>query len=121
MEWLSDPQTWIAFITLIALDLVVCVDNIIFISILAGKLPHNQQHKARQPVLHGGCHPYPVAYFAILDHWSDEPFLSIGKFDISGRDVILILGGLFLMGKATLEIHSKLEGEEGNFLRQSES
>ncbi|NTW43880.1 MAG: TerC family protein [Anaerolineaceae bacterium] len=115
MEWLSDPQTWIAFITLIALELVLGVDNIIFISILAGKLPHDQQHRARRT----GIALAVVTRILLLISLSwiiglTEPFFSISKFDISGRDIILILGGLFLMGKATLEIHQKLEGEEGH-------
>jgi len=115
MEWLSDPQTWIAFITLVALELVLGVDNVIFISILAGKLPHNQQHKARRT----GIALAVVTRILLLISLSwiiglTEPLFSVGKFDISGRDIILILGGLFLMGKATLEIHNKLEGEEGH-------
>ena len=115
MEWISDPQTWIAFITLIALEFVLGVDNIIFISILAGKLPHEQQHKARRT----GIALAVVTRILLLISLSwiiglTEPFFSILKFDISGRDIILMLGGLFLMGKATLEIHQKLEGEEGH-------
>ncbi len=115
MEWLSDPQTWIAFLTLVALELVLGVDNVIFISILAGKLPHNQQSKARRT----GIAMAVISRILLLLSLSwiiglTEPIFSIINFDVSGRDLILLIGGLFLMGKATMEIHQKLEGVEGH-------
>jgi predicted tellurium resistance membrane protein TerC len=115
MEWISDPQSWIALLTLIALELVLGVDNVIFISILASKLPHEQQHNARRT----GIALAVVTRILLLISLSwiiglTEPVFSISTFSISGRDVILLVGGLFLMGKATLEIHQKLEGEEGH-------
>jgi predicted tellurium resistance membrane protein TerC len=115
MEWISDPQIWIAFLTLVALELVLGVDNVIFISILAGKLPHNQQSKARRT----GIAMAVISRILLLLSLSwiiglTEPIFSIINFDVSGRDLILLIGGLFLMGKATMEIHQKLEGVEGH-------
>ncbi len=115
MEWLSDPQTWIAFLTLVALELVLGVDNVIFISILAGKLPHNQQSKARRT----GIAMAVISRILLLLSLSwiiglTEPIFTVINFHVSGRDLILLIGGLFLMGKATMEIHQKLEGEEGH-------
>ncbi len=115
MEWLSDPQTWIALLTLIALELVLGVDNVIFISILSGKLPQHQQSKARKTGI--GLAVISRILLLLSLSWIiglTDPILTIGKFNVSGRDLILLLGGLFLMGKATMEIHSKLEGEEGH-------
>ncbi len=115
MDWLTDPQTWIAFFTLVALELVLGVDNVIFISILAGKLPANQQSRARRT----GIGLAVVSRILLLLSLSwiinlTEPWFQVFGFEISGRDTILIFGGLFLLGKATHEIHQKLEGEEGH-------
>ena len=115
MEWLSDPQTWIAFLTLVALELVLGVDNVIFISILAGKLPHQQQAKARRT----GIAMAVISRILLLLSLSwiiglTDPIFTLLNFHVSGRDLILLIGGLFLMGKATMEIHQKLEGVEGH-------
>ncbi len=115
MDWISDPQIWIAFLTLVALELVLGVDNVIFISILAGKLPLKQQSKARKT----GIALAVISRILLLLSLSwiiglTEPIFSIFNFHISGRDLILLIGGLFLMGKATMEIHQKLEGVEGH-------
>lgn len=115
MEWITDPQSWIAFITLVALELVLGVDNIIFISILAGKLPHSQQDKARKT----GISLAVISRILLLLSLSwviglTKPLITISIFTISGRDLVLLTGGLFLMWKATHEIHQKLEGEEGH-------
>lgn len=115
MEWISDPQIWIAFLTLVALELVLGVDNVIFISILAGKLPLNQQSKARRT----GIAMAVISRILLLLSLSwiiglTDPIFTIINFDVSGRDLILLIGGLFLMGKATMEIHQKLEGVEGH-------
>ncbi len=115
MDWMLEPQLWIAFITLVALELVLGVDNVIFISILAGKLPTQIQQKAR--VI--GLSLAVVSRLLLLLSLSwiirlTEPLFSVFGFDVSGRDIILIVGGLFLIGKATHEIHDKLEGEEGH-------
>ncbi len=115
MEWITDPQSWIAFITLVALELVLGVDNIIFISILAGKLPHSQQDKARKT----GISLAVISRILLLLSLSwviglTKPLFTISIFTISGRDLVLLIGGLFLMWKATHEIHQKLEGEEGH-------
>lgn len=115
MEWLSDPQIWIAFLTLVALELVLGVDNVIFISILAGKLPHQQQSKARRT----GIAMAVISRILLLLSLSwiiglTDPIFTILNFHVSGRDLILLAGGLFLMGKATMEIHQKLEGVEGH-------
>jgi len=115
MDWVLEPQLWVAFITLVALELVLGVDNVIFISILAGKLPTELQQRAR--VI--GLSLAVVSRLILLLSLSwiirlTEPLFSVFNFDVSGRDIIIIVGGLFLIGKATHEIHDKLEGEEGH-------
>jgi len=115
MEWITDPKIWIAFVTLVALELVLGVDNVIFISILAGKLPPDQQGKARRTGLALAVISRILLLFSLS--WIiglTEPVFTIFNFDISGRDIILFIGGMFLVGKATYEIHEKLEGAEGH-------
>lgn len=115
MDWLTDPQIWIAFVTLVALELVLGVDNVIFISILAGKLPANQQQRARRTGLALAVISRILLLFSLS--WIiglTAPLFSVLNFEISGRDIVLFLGGLFLLGKATNEIHQKLEGVEGH-------
>ncbi len=115
MDWLADPQTWIAFITLVVLELVLGVDNVIFISILAGKLPAHQQGRARTTGLGLAILSRVLLLFSLS--WIiglTAPLFSVLKYEISGRDILLILGGLFLLGKSTHEIHQKLEGVEGH-------
>jgi predicted tellurium resistance membrane protein TerC len=114
MESLTDPQIWIALATLTFLEIVLGVDNIIFISILSGKLPPDQQPRARRIGLLGAMGTRVLLLLSLS--WIvklTKPLFTIGQ-DISGRDLILILGGLFLIGKSTYEIHDKLEGEEGH-------
>jgi predicted tellurium resistance membrane protein TerC len=115
MEWLSDPQVLVAFLTLLLLEIVLGIDNIIFISILAGKLPAEQQPRAR----YIGLSLALVMRIILLLSLSwviglTAPLFAIFGQKISGRDLILILGGLFLLGKATFEIHENLEGEQGH-------
>jgi predicted tellurium resistance membrane protein TerC len=114
MEWITEPATWIAFLTLVALELVLGVDNVIFISILAGKLPVEQQQKARTTGIMMAVITRILLLFSLS--WIiglTEPLFSVFGFDISGRDLVLIAGGLFLLWKSVHEIHQKLEGEEG--------
>ena len=115
MEWITEPQAWVAFLTLLALEIVLGIDNIIFISILAGKLPTEQQPRARFIGL-GLALIIRVALLFSLS-WviglTATLFTALGQ-EISGRDLILIGGGLFLLAKATYEIHENLEGEEGH-------
>src|SRR5918999_2577216 len=115
MEWLSDPQAWVAFLTLVALEIVLGIDNIIFISILAGKLPAEQQPKARYMGLGLALVMRVILLFSLS--WViglTAPLFSVFGHGVSGRDLILILGGLFLLGKSTFEIHESLEGEHGH-------
>ena len=115
MEWLADPKIWIALLTLTVLEIVLGVDNVIFISILAGKLPANQQGRARRWGL-GLAMILRIALLASIA-WIVKltaPLFGILGQEVSGRDLILILGGLFLIAKSTHEIHNKLEGEEGH-------
>src|SRR5688572_18961853 len=115
MEWLTDPQTWAAFLTLTALELVLGIDNVVFISLLAGKLPHAEQQRARRVGLALAMLMRIALLFSIS--WIiglTAPLFTVLGQEISGRDLILILGGLFLLGKSTHEIHAKLEGEEGH-------
>lgn len=132
MDWLTDPQTWIALVTLTLLEVVLGIDNIVFIAILSGKLPREQQQRARnmglslalitrillllslgwvmslrEPLFRLGPMPAVPAEHTAGAHLPDP-------WGISGRDLILILGGLFLIYKSTHEIHEKLEGEEGH-------
>ena len=114
IELLSDPQAWIAFLTLTGLELVLGIDNIIFISILVDKLPPVQRDLARRIGLFLAMF-MRVGLLLVLA-WIvglTKPLFTILQFAISGRDLILILGGLFLIWKSTKEIHQLLEGEEG--------
>jgi len=114
MEWLADPQIWIAFATLTVLELVLGIDNVIFISILSGKLPAEQQARARYIGLSLALGMRVLLLLSLS--WIiglTAPLFSISSYEISGRDLVLIIGGLFLIGKSTHEIHGSLEGEEG--------
>lgn len=113
MQWLTDPETWLAFITLAALEIVLGVDNVIFISILAGKLPIYQQKRARRTGI--GLAVISRILLLLSLSWIiglTKPLFTIAGFGVSGRDLVLLMGGLFLIGKATSEIHQKLEGAE---------
>ena len=113
MEWLTDPNAWIGLLTLTVLEIVLGIDNIIFISILASRLPAKEQPRARQLGLMGAFFTRVLLLLSIA--WVVKltaPLFSVFSLPISGRSLILLIGGLFLIGKATFEIHSKLEGEE---------
>lgn len=116
-SWISQPESWIALLTLIVLELVLGVDNVIFISILAGKLPHNDQQRARTTGIMMAVITRILLLLSLSWVISLEealftlPFLNVG---ISGRDLILLVGGIFLLWKSTTEIHEKLEGKEGH-------
>jgi predicted tellurium resistance membrane protein TerC len=115
MDWFSDPNAWLGLLTLTALEIVLGIDNIIFISILAGKLPAEQQPKARRLGLVGAFVSRMLLLLSIA--WIvrlTRPLFEVFGHGVSGRDLILLIGGLFLIGKATHEIHEKLEGEEGH-------
>ena len=122
-DWIATPEGWISFVTLTVLEIVLGIDNIVFIAILAGKLPRDQQKKARQlglalalitrilllSLLAWMAHlTQPLFGFTILKH----------TFSFSGRDLILLAGGLFLLAKATYEIHEKLEVEDGEVTKR---
>ena len=113
MDWLTDPQAWAALATLTALEIVLGIDNIIFISILASKLPATDQKKARLVGL-GVAMLSRIALLLSIT-WVmrlTAPLFTVFDNEISGRDLILIVGGLFLLAKSTHEIHARLEGEE---------
>jgi predicted tellurium resistance membrane protein TerC len=115
MDLLTDPQAWIALATLLALEIVLGVDNIVFISILAGKLPVAQRAKARTLGL--GLALITRILLLLSLSWMirlTSPLFTVVGNAISGRDLLLIVGGLFLLGKSTHEIHDRLEGEEGH-------
>ena len=119
MEWIANPEIWISLVTLTVLEVVLGIDNIVFISILAGKLPPGQQTKARQTGLALAlvtrilllC---SLAWMARLT----RPLFEVFGHGFSGRDLILVSGGLFLLFKATKEVHEKLEGEDGEVTRR---
>ena len=115
MDWLLVPEIWIALVTLTVLEIVLGVDNVIFISILAAKLPHAQQRPARRL----GLILAMVTRIGLLlsINWIvrlTEPIFAVWEHDFSGRDLTLLGGGLFLLGKATYEIHESLEGSDGH-------
>ena len=113
MDWITDPQIWISLITLTALEIVLGIDNIIFISILAGKLPPDQQARARQTGLMLALITRVLLLCSLA--WMVKltaPLFAVFGFAVSGRDLILLAGGLFLIVKSTMEIHEKLEGGE---------
>lgn len=115
MAWITSPEAWIAFLTLTVLEIVLGIDNIIFISILSGKLPPEQQPRARTVGLALAMFMRIGLLFSIA--WIvrlTAPLFEVLGQEISGRDLILLLGGLFLLYKATQEIHAKLEGEQGH-------
>jgi len=125
MEWLSDPNLWLAFFTLTVLEVVLGIDNVVFVSILADKLPADQRPRARKLWLL--LAPTNRILMLIGLGWLVEklrqPFLHIpgllgaGPWHFSGKDLVLIGGGLFLLYKSTHEIHEKLEGEDGKITR----
>ena len=115
MELLTDPQAWIAFFTLTALELVLGIDNIVFISILVDKLPKEKQELARTIGLFMAMF-MRIGLLLVLSWFIGltAPLFTVVGQEISGRDLILIAGGLFLIWKSTGEIHQSLEGEEGH-------
>jgi len=113
MEWISDPAIWTALVTLTLLEIVLGIDNIIFISILTGKLPEHQRERGRIVGLSAAMVMRIVLlFFASWIVSLTDPLFEIFDHSFSGKDLILIGGGLFLLAKATMELHDKLEGEE---------
>jgi predicted tellurium resistance membrane protein TerC len=115
MDWITDPQAWVGLATLTFLEIVLGIDNVIFISILAGRLPREQQGRAR----YIGLLLAMVMRIGLLFSLSwiirlTAPLFSVLGQEISGRDLVLLVGGLFLLAKATHEIHQRLEGDEGH-------
>lgn len=115
MEWLTNPEIWVALITLTVLEIVLGIDNIIFISIVASKLPKEQQPKARRLglLLAMGTRILLLMFLSYLVHLT-APLFTVPYWNhpMSGRDLILLTGGLFLIYKSTHEIHEKMEGDE---------
>ncbi len=119
MDWITDPQIWISLVTLTVLEIVLGIDNIVFISILAGKLPRDQQSRARQTGLMLALITRVLLLCSLA--WMVKltaPLFAVLGFSIAGRDLILLGGGLFLIGKSTSEIHEKLEGGEEHAARR---
>ena len=114
MEWMTTAEGWVALVTLTVLEIVLGIDNIVFISILAGRLPKESRARARKVGLTLAMLMRIALLLSIT--WVmrlTAPLFTVVGQDISGRDLILIVGGLFLLAKSTHEIHEKLEGEEG--------
>jgi predicted tellurium resistance membrane protein TerC len=114
-ELISDPQNWIALLTLTALEIVLGIDNIIFITILSGKLPQDQQARGRTVGLAMAMVSRILLLFSIT--WLTRlttPLFDVVGLTVTGRGIILIVGGLFLLGKSTFEIHDKLEMPSGH-------
>ena len=111
MEWLMDPSAWVALATLTALEIVLGIDNIIFLSILVARLPESQRQRGRMIGLGLAMGMRIVLLMSLSWLMSlTAPLFSVADFSFSGRDLILVFGGLFLLGKATFEIHHNLEG-----------
>ncbi|HMQ05272.1 MAG TPA: TerC family protein [Pyrinomonadaceae bacterium] len=122
MELLADPNVWIAFATLTLLELVLGIDNVIFISILAGKLPPEQRQKARIIGLGLAFVMRVILLFSLS--WVIglvQPLFTVWGQTVSGKDLVLLIGGLFLIAKSTHEIHNSLEGEEGTAVKKAYS
>ncbi|MDM7921691.1 MAG: TerC family protein [Pyrinomonadaceae bacterium] len=122
MELLTDPNVWIAFATLTVLELVLGIDNVVFISILSGKLPPEQRAKARYIGLGLAFVMRVILLFSLS--WVIglvAPLFTFWGQSISGKDLVLLLGGLFLIAKSTHEIHNSLEGEEGTAVKKAYS
>lgn len=130
MEWLTNPEAWISLLTLTVLEIVLGIDNIVFISIISGKLPPHQQKKARRVGLALAMITRVLLLLSIswvmtltsplfnIGEWFDmEEGTLFEKLKISGRDIILIVGGLFLIYKSTIEIHEKVEGHGGDVVK----
>lgn len=119
MSWFTSLEAWIALLTLTALEIVLGIDNIVFISILSDKLPQHQEKLGRQLGLAMAMLTRILLLFSLA--WLTRltaPLISVFSMDFSGRDLILLVGGLFLIGKSTFEIHERLEGEEGHASRE---
>lgn len=119
MDWLFSPELWIALVTLTVLEIVLGIDNVVFIAILAGKLPEAQREKARRL----GLSLALITRILLLLSITWIMSLQAGLFTVfahtfTGRDLVLLVGGLFLIAKATKEIHEKLEGEDGHVSRR---
>lgn len=113
MDWITNPEAWIALLTLTALEIVLGIDNIIFISILVSRLPEEQRNKAR--ILGLGLAMLTRILLLLSITWVmglTKPLFTLLSQSVSGRDLILIVGGLFLLWKSTMEIHDNLEGGE---------
>lgn len=113
MEWISQPDAWIALLTLTVLEIVLGIDNIIFISILSGKLPEADRKRARQLGLAAALITRILLLLSL--GWVmglTQPLFTVGSFDATGKAIILLGGGLFLIWKSVHEIHHKLEGHE---------
>jgi predicted tellurium resistance membrane protein TerC len=113
MDWITDPNALVGLLTLTALEVVLGIDNIIFISILASKLPRKEQPKARRLGLGGAFVSRILLLLSIA--WIvrlTTPLFTVAGIEFTGRSLILLVGGLFLIGKATFEIHGKLEGAD---------
>ncbi|HIX57376.1 MAG TPA: CBS domain-containing protein [Candidatus Anaerobiospirillum pullistercoris] len=111
MAWVSDPTAWLGMLTLVVIEIVLGIDNLVFIAILTAKLPENQRDRARYIGLGGAL----VIRLLLLTFISfivnmTKPLFTIGSFGVTGRDIVMMIGGLFLLYKATHELHSKLEG-----------
>jgi predicted tellurium resistance membrane protein TerC len=114
MDWLTSPEAWVALVTLTVLEIVLGIDNVVFISILAGKLPAAQQQRARKVGLTLAMLLRILLLLSITAIMRlKRPLFALLGHPFSGRDLILLLGGLFLMWKSTREIHESLEGQEG--------
>lgn len=119
MEWLTSPEIWISLVTLTVLEIVLGIDNVVFIAILAGKLPPEQREKARRLGLSLALITRVLLLLSITWIMSLKAQLfSLFGHGFTGRDLILLVGGLFLIAKATKEIHEKLEGEDGHVSRK---
>lgn len=123
MEWIANPQIWIGLLTLTSLEIVLGIDNVVFISIVAGKLPVEQQDSARRTGL--GLAMFTRVLLLLSLTWImglTHPLISLFGFEVTGRALILIAGGLFLIAKSTREIHLKLEeGDEHGIARKRAS